>query len=255
MVLTLRPHICTSCSTVPPSTTRRFSLPLLSLPLRLLQSNQMSCPATHSGKRGASDPVFLHFTSFSQLSVHRTCTLQQQYQGDDNVESYEALVRREAERRRLGGEQPVEFYRPHAFSAALLDAAYHSVVNATSRARSTNDAQYVRLRQAAMKREKRRSVKRPRLAEVPNDASVASTPSIINTPDAMALTEQQRSALVHLLEMAASAPCPCPDVGSTDAKPVSEVNTQTQGERHPTTHPPTQNTHTHTNRRKFIRCG
>ena len=39
------------------------------------------------------------------------------------------------------------------FSTALLDAAYHSVVNASSRRHSTNEAQFLRLRACAIQKQ------------------------------------------------------------------------------------------------------
>ena len=186
----------------------------------VLAATQTSVPSTPSGKRGASDPVYLHFASFSQLSIHRTCTQQhqqhqqhQQFQDAaadecNGAEQFAELVRREVNRRRLV-EQSIEFYHPHPFSASLLDAAYHSVVNATSRARSTNDAEFGRLREGAMQREKRRSTARLRTPLCPSASTSNST------------TTKEWTSLVHLFAVA--APMSCPAVGSIEPKSASEV--------------------------------
>ena len=121
-----------------------------------------SVPVRPPGKRGSSDPIFRHFASFAQLSVHRTCSLRQEHErvlADDlacgSADTYEVLLRQEAERRGLR-DQPAEFCQPHLFSLSELDTAYRSVVNATSRARSKNETQFLRLRQMAMQRAKKK---------------------------------------------------------------------------------------------------
>ena len=147
-----------------------------------------------ASKRGAS----LHFGLFSQLSIRRTCTQQrsstttwQQKVDYSGAEQYEALVRRESERRRLD-EQPASFYQPHAFSTSQLDTAYHTVEDATSRARSTNDAEFLRLRQAAMTRWKQSSTKRRQTTECPT-AHMSNG----NTLSAIALTDISRLCTKH----------------------------------------------------------
>ena len=188
-------------------------------------------------KRGAADPVFLHFASFSHLSVHRSCTLQRQPRLNGDAEPYEELVRREAQRRGLA-EPSAEFCQCHPFSDPPLDAAYHSVVNATSRARSTNDAEFVRLQQAAMKREARQSAKekKPHTTACP-PASAPTSTSITSESGEIALTEKERSALARLLEVASAGSPPCPglDAGSAEAKPISQVHTHTRTQNYQAT--------------------
>ena len=94
-------------------------------------------------KRGAAGAVFLHFVSFSQLSIHRTCL--QLLDAADDDQRYEQLVRREAQRRGVEEQSAASFYQRPLFSATLVDAAYRSVVNATSRAGSTHEVEFRRL--------------------------------------------------------------------------------------------------------------
>ena len=125
-------------------------------------------------KRGAADPVFVHFSSFSQLSIHRTCTHQHDAAAEHSAgaEEYDVLVRREGKRRGFN-EQLVACDQYHQFPAALLDAAYRSVVNASSRAHSTHDVEFQRLQQCAIQR--RASTKRQRRHEVKSNAAQTKT--------------------------------------------------------------------------------
>ena len=180
-------------------------------------------------KRGAADPVFLHFSSFSELSLHRTCTHQHDTsaEGGAGPEQYELLVRQESKRRGLAA-----CGLSHQLPAALLDAAYRSVVNAASRAHSTNDAEFQRLQRCAIKRRASTKTKKRRLHEAMSNAiptetlkpewpaflrsleDIAPIPSIIN--DDKPLTEVQRiqhlfpcSFLSRILIAGFSSPCCC----------------------------------------------
>lgn len=131
-----------------------------------------SCDSTTQTRRGATHPVFLHFTSFYQLSLHRTCARREDAEKGETGEAdgtniperkrYALLVQMEAARRRLrqrpqqpdGHEDawPTDSMQ-RRFSTALLDAAYHSVVNASSRRHSTNEVQFLRLRTGAIQKQ------------------------------------------------------------------------------------------------------
>jgi hypothetical protein len=72
-------------------------------------------------RRGVAHLIFLHYTSFAELSVHR------------------ASAERAADR----------------FASSGLEAAFRSVINATSRKRSTHEIEYSRLRGAALRRQQK----------------------------------------------------------------------------------------------------
>lgn len=132
-----------------------------------------SCDSTTQTRRGATHPVFLHYTSFYQLSVHRTCNRREDTDkgetrradgrnAPEGERHYALLVRMEVTRRRQRQrpQQPDGHEEAWAttsmrrrFSTALLDAAYHSVVNASSRRNSTNEAQFLRLRACAIQKQ------------------------------------------------------------------------------------------------------
>jgi hypothetical protein len=73
-------------------------------------------------RRGVAHLVFLHYTSFGELS------------------------RASAER---AADPP--------FTRSVLQAAFRSVINATSRKRSTHETEYLRLRGAALRRQQKRA--------------------------------------------------------------------------------------------------
>jgi hypothetical protein len=72
-------------------------------------------------RRGIAHLVFLHYTLFAELSAHR------------------ASAERTADR----------------FPSSVLEAASRSVINATSRRRSTHEIEYSRLRGAALRRQQK----------------------------------------------------------------------------------------------------
>jgi hypothetical protein len=72
-------------------------------------------------RRGLAHLIFLHYTSFAELSVHRA--------------SAEPATDR--------------------FSSSVLEAAFRSVINATSRKRSTHEIEYSRLRGTALRRQQK----------------------------------------------------------------------------------------------------
>ena len=135
--------------------------------VRALLLSTMACmhaslPAAERVRRGVADPVYLYFSSFVQLAIHRMCgqllgaALTGRPGGSSNSDAvadrYGVLVRREAERRGVSKDVVETFspYRLHHFSEAQFDAAHRSVVNAKSRARTTNEEEYSRLRQRAL---------------------------------------------------------------------------------------------------------
>jgi hypothetical protein len=67
----------------------------------------------------------------------------------------EVTRRRQRQRQQPEGEEDAWPTGPtqRRFSTALLDAAYHSVVNASSRRDSTNEAQFLRLRACAIQKQ------------------------------------------------------------------------------------------------------
>ena len=160
----------------------------------------MADDGTQRVHRGAADPVYLHFSSFLQMSVHRACThLLDGYKDKDagndvdddvNAEQYSMLVQNELERCGVDKSLAETFqpYQPYHFSATLLDVAHRSVVNATSRARSTNDAEYGRLRKCALDKQSKKSLKRPKTA------ASAPAPLTASGPLAVALSAPSQGA-------------------------------------------------------------
>ena len=173
----------------------------------------MSGETTERVYRGAADPVYLFFSSFLQLSVHRACTHLLESASscgckDTDAERYDVLVQCEVTRRGANKDL-VEMYRPYHFSVALLDAAHRSVVNATSRARGTNEAEYARLRQCAIDKQSKKTLKRAR----PATAEDAAAP-----PQVMPTTGEWPAFLRSLEEIA-----PVPPLDSIQATPLNEV--------------------------------
>ena len=124
------------------------------------------------------------------------------------------MLRKKTERDKLTSGSAVKLdalytYSTSQHSVALLDAAHRSVVNATSRARGTNEAEYARLRQCAIDKQSKKMLKRAR----PATAEDAAAP-----PQVMPTTGEWPAFLRSLEEIA-----PVPPLDSIQATPLNEV--------------------------------
>ena len=192
------------------------------LQMACLHTTPPSTPTAVSERvhRGVADPVYLYFPSFVQLAIHRTCTHIHAAVSND-ADRYDVRVQRETERRGVSIEVAGTFcpYQLHHFSLAQLDAAHRSVVNARSRARTTNEAEFSRLRQRALDKQNRvvTRPKRPR----PTEAGTVSGKNPPPPPVELQPSSKEWPAFLRSLEEMA----PVPPLDPVQATTLTEVRT------------------------------